>query len=56
MFDVVRDLFQGNHLRKEMVLYTHPALTCDSMGRVFLSRSRSARQLSGSQSVAGAHV
>ena len=28
----------------------------DSMGRVFLSRSRSARQLSESQSVASAHV
>ena len=28
----------------------------DSMRRVFLSHSRSARQLSGSQTVAGAHV
>ena len=32
------------------------ARTCDSMRRVFLSHSRSARQLTGSQSVAGAHV
>ena len=32
------------------------ARMCDSMGRVFLSHSRSARQLSGSQSVAGVHV
>ena len=42
-------------VRKRNKLRNH-ARTCDSMGHVFLSRSRSARQLSRSQPLAGARV